>query len=420
MFNSECGAVWGYSGSTGDIDITWEYHIMMNEFRKRPKIAGFLFTEFHDVINEWNGYYRFDRTEKIFGLDELCPGMSMNDFHSDLYIVAGKDFFQTINGGTKFKMPIGISAVTDDIPVILKLKYSVYGWDFLGEKFEHASGSFIINAEAFTYKELTPVEITAPEKSSVMIFAVMLEDENGSILHRNFVPFKVDGSQDLKDYIVTLSPDDYIDASWSIKNHSPQNGNKVWGMGSGYFEYHFEIPENIPAGEVESIEFRAELASRFPQSKYLEKGDAERIGMTVVSEKGTDPGYGQNSYPQTDTYLHSSLVKITANSQLIAEAELTDDPADHRGILSWMNQKPGREWGNNDKSLPWKLDEAGSYGFLVKADLDPIVSKSAFDTRKIIIRLFVDETSSNRGGLSVYGKESGRYPMDLTLIIRKK
>jgi beta-galactosidase/beta-glucuronidase len=33
MFNSECGAVWGYSGSTGDIDITWEYHIMMNEFR---------------------------------------------------------------------------------------------------------------------------------------------------------------------------------------------------------------------------------------------------------------------------------------------------------------------------------------------------------------------------------------------------
>ena len=66
MLNSECGAVWGYSGSTGDIDLTWEYHIMMNEFRKRPKIAGFLFTEFHDVINEWNGYYRFDRSKKEF------------------------------------------------------------------------------------------------------------------------------------------------------------------------------------------------------------------------------------------------------------------------------------------------------------------------------------------------------------------
>ncbi len=420
MFNSECGAVWGYSGSTGDIDITWEYHIMMNEFRKRPKIAGFLFTEFHDVINEWNGYYRFDRTEKIFGLDELCPDMTIKDFHSDLYVVAGNDFFQTYQGGSKIQMPLGISAVTGDIPEILTIRYSVYGWDYLGEKFEHSSGSVISGPEPFTYNELSPVEITAPEKTSVMIFAVMLEDENGTILHRNFVPFRVDGSPDPDDILITLSPDDFSDASWSIKHHSPQAGNKVWGMGSGYFEYHFDLPENISAEEVESIEFRAELASRFPQSKYLEEGDAERIGMTIVSEKGTDPGYGKNSYPQTDTRLHRSLVKITANDQLIEEAELTDDPADHRGILSWMNQKHGWEWGSSDQSIPWKLEEAGSYGFLIKATLDAIAEKSALETGKTVIRLIVDETSSSRGGLSVYGKESGRYPMDLTLIIRKK
>ncbi len=420
MFNSECGAVWGYSGSTGDIDITWEYHIMINEFRKRPEIAGFLFTEFHDVINEWNGYYRFDRTKKIFGLDELCPGMTMKDLHSDLYIVAGKDFFQTYKGGAKFMMPVGISAVTGDIPEIITIRYSLYGWDYTGEKFEHGSGSVVTKPEPYTYKELAPVEITAPEKTSVMIFAVMLEDENGSILHRNFVPFKVDGNPGIKDHLVTISPDNYSDASWSIKKHTSQNGNKVWGMGSGYFEYHFELPENISADKVESIEFRAELASRFPQSKYLDEGDAEGIGMTIVSKKGTDPGYGENSYPQTDTHLHRSLVKITANDHLIAEAELTDDPADHRGILSWMNQKPGREWGNSDQSIPWKLDEAGSYGFLVKATLDEIAEKSAIETGKIIIRLLVDETSPNRGGLSVYGKESGRFPMDLTLLIREK
>ncbi|GET30416.1 hypothetical protein [Prolixibacter sp. SD074] len=73
MFNPECGAAWGYAGSTGNIDLTREYHIMMNEFRRRPKIAGFLFTEFHDVINEWNGYYRFDRSKKAFGLSEQVP-----------------------------------------------------------------------------------------------------------------------------------------------------------------------------------------------------------------------------------------------------------------------------------------------------------------------------------------------------------
>ncbi|MCB1125874.1 MAG: glycoside hydrolase family 2, partial [Verrucomicrobiae bacterium] len=58
MFNSECGNVWGYEGSTGDCDWSWDYHIMMNEFRRHPKICGWLYTEHHDVINEWNGYYR--------------------------------------------------------------------------------------------------------------------------------------------------------------------------------------------------------------------------------------------------------------------------------------------------------------------------------------------------------------------------
>ncbi len=420
MFNSECGAVWGYSGSTGDIDITWEYHIMINEFRKHPIIAGFLFTEFHDVINEWNGYYRLNRTEKEFGLDEFCPGMTMKDFHSDLYVIPGKDFFQTYKSGTKIKVPIGISAVTDDIPEIITVRYSLFGWDFIGEKFEFGSGSIITKPDPFTFKELPPVEITTPEKSSLMIFSAMLEDENGSIINRNFFPFKVEGSTNIEDHLITLKPNKYSDASWSIKYHAPQGGRKVWGMGSGYFEYHFQLPENLKKEEVKSIEFRAELASRFPQSKYLEKGVAESIGMTIVSKKGVDPGYGENSYPQTDTYKHRSLVKITANDQLIAEVELTDDPADHRGILSWMNQKPGWKWGSSDQTTPWKLDEAGSYGYLVTATLDPIAIKSSFKSGKVVIRLLVDETSLNRGGLSVYGEESGRFPMDLTLLIKKK
>jgi hypothetical protein len=61
--NSECGNVWGYEGSTGDVDYSWDYHRMINSFRKYPEVAGWLYTEHHDVINEWNGYWRFDRTQ---------------------------------------------------------------------------------------------------------------------------------------------------------------------------------------------------------------------------------------------------------------------------------------------------------------------------------------------------------------------
>jgi len=418
MFNSECGAVWGYAGSTGDIDITWEYHIMMNEFRKRPKIAGFLFTEFHDVINEWNGYYRFDRSKKIFGLDELCEGMTIKDFHSDLYVVAGEDFYQTFKGGSTVQIPLGVSAVTNSIPENIKIKYSVYGWNEIGEKIKNSSGEINATATPFSFTKTKPIELTLPNQNMVMLLATVLEDGDGHILQRNFVPFKVAGANPKDLITITQSPSDFKDASWSIKHLTPQNGNKIWGMGSGFFEYQFELPKNINSEEISTIEFRAELASRFPQSKYLEKGEAERIGMTIVSEKGTDNGYGKNSYPQTDEKLHSSTVKITANDQKIAEVELSDDPADHRGILSWMNQKPGWEWGNSDQSKQWLLDEAGSYGYLVIAELDETSKKSALETGKVTIRLHVDEATSNRGGLSIYGKDSGMLPMDLTLIIK--
>ncbi len=418
MFNSECGAVWGYSGSTGDIDITWEYHIMINEFRKRPKIAGFLFTEFHDVINEWNGYYRFDRSKKIFGLDELCKGMTMKDFHADLYVVAGKDFYQDFKGGSTIEIPVGISAVTNDIPENLKIKYSVYGWNEIGDKVEISTGEIDATAKPFSFTKLKPVKFTLPNENIVAIFATILEDENRNIIQRNFVPFKVSGDK-LKDLItITQSPSDYTETSWDIKYLSPQNGNKVWGMGSGFFEYKFKLPKDLILDDIKSIEFRAELASRFPQAKYLEDGDAERIGMTVVSEKGTDNGYGKNSYPQTDEKLFGSLVKITANDEIITEVELSDDPADHRGILSWINQKPEWEWGSDDRT-PWLLDEAGSYGYLVKADFDESLVKRVLGKGEITMRLYVNESTKNRGGLSVYGKNSGMYPMDLTIIILK-
>ena len=94
LINSECGNVWGYTGSTGDVDWSWDYHLMMNEFRSHPKIGGWLYTEHHDVINEWNGYYRYDRTEKYTGLDGIVPGMTLNDLHSNIYISTGRSSLQ--------------------------------------------------------------------------------------------------------------------------------------------------------------------------------------------------------------------------------------------------------------------------------------------------------------------------------------
>ena len=262
------------------------------------------------------------------------------------------------------------------------------------------------------------MSVQLPGETSLMIFSVALKDGDGNILQRNFVPFRVNGKNAGNDYIVSLSPSSFTDASWSIKQLAPQKGRKVWGMGSGFYEYEFVMPAGLDSNKIGSVEFMAELAARYPQEKYLEEGVAEGIGMTVVSNKGTIPGYGKNSYPQTDENMFSSNVVITVNGQKAGETLLADDPADHRGMLSWMNQEPGWAWGSSDRTKQWLLDEAGSYGYLVTAKLDKAAIRKAVETGKVVVRLQVDESGTTHGGLSVYGKDSGRFPLDPSIIIK--
>ena len=67
-----------------------------------------------------------------------------------------------------------------------------------------------------------------------------------------------------------------------------------------------------------------------------------------------DPSKVPNAYPMTDTVAFPSQVRVRLNGVAAGTYLLPDDPADHRGILSWHSQP-------HDK----KLREAGSYGYRV-------------------------------------------------------
>ena len=88
----------------------------------------------------------------------------------------------------------------------------------------------------------------------------------------------------------------------------------------------------------------------------------------------------------------------------VGEYELKDDPADHRGILSWGSQPNVN-----------RISEAGSYGELVQMDI-PV--KAIGEDGKVVVRFTVP--SDTDGGLAIYGKDFGRYPMDPTLVLRFK
>ena len=97
---------------------------------------------------------------------------------------------------------------------------------------------------------------------------------------------------------------------------------------------------------------------------------------------------------------------IRVNGESVGTFILPDDPADHRGILSWYSQAQNH-----------KLNEAGSYGYLVKAVIPMKLIKDS-EGKEIVLRLEVDP--SLPGGLAIYGENFGRYPLNPTLVFKLK
>ncbi|MBK7653478.1 MAG: hypothetical protein IPJ20_25910 [Flammeovirgaceae bacterium] len=103
--------------------------------------------------------------------------------------------------------------------------------------------------------------------------------------------------------------------------------------------------------------------------------------------------------------LFPSKIVISVNGETALTTTLKDDPADHRGVLSWHHQL-------KDK----KLREAGSYGYLIKVPVSKAQLKAAVEKGSLLLRL----ETNGKGGIAVYGKSFGRYPLDPSLVLKMK
>ncbi|UCG48953.1 MAG: hypothetical protein JSU94_04050 [Phycisphaerales bacterium] len=412
MLNSECGNVWGYQGSAGDVDWSWDYHLMINAFRRHPKICGWLYTEHHDVINEWNGYYRFDRSDKYTGLDGIVPGMGLNDLHGPFYLATEQELCRKVRPGERVEAPLYASFVTDRaVGDELVLRTELYGWDSLGRFEMYSRKSLKIGYEPWLNKELKPIRLAMPSRPALAVLALILEDGSGAILHRNFTTYLVaeDSSprQEIlkgdgrKIRVVRFAPDSFKKAYWPVKQWNVLDGLKVNGAGAGYFEFEVAWPKGLRAQDVTEATIRLEASA-----KQLFGKDREGAGKQqgdFMRGKGThDPSLNPNAYPMTDETSYPSAVRIRIGGRSLGVFDLPDDPADHRGILSWQAQK-------RDNTLT----EAGSYGYLVDARIPRQVLRQAAKTGTLVVRLEVDDAVA--GGVAIYGERFGRYPLDPTL-----
>jgi hypothetical protein len=413
MINSEFGNVWGYEGSTGDVDWSWDYHRAINAFRRNPKVAGWLYTEHHDVINEWNGYWRYDRSWKETGLSGLVSGMSLRDFHAPLYVAVGdSELAHTVHPGERVQVPLYASflSASSTFGDSLTLATELSGWNTLGEERTYATSSRSIPYRPWLSGPLPPLDITMPNEPAVVVLATRLMDRGGTVLHHNFTTFIVQGDSRAMDTLANGSrvrvahvPATAIrDGHWSLKQWTVLGDHKLNGAGSGFFEYRIPWPSDLNPQDVRGATFLVEASAKRLNGKdrdttAADNGDYMRGGG--LHDRSRNP----NSYPMTSATPFPSAVTIQVNGFLAGRYELADDPADSRGILSWHAQPHDGH-----------LHEAGSYGQLLRVPLPPEAIAKAAQTGEIIIRMEVDEALP--GGLAIYGSRFGRYPLDPTVM----
>lgn len=412
--NSEFGNVWGYEGSSGDVDWTWDYHRSMNVFRKYPLVAGWLYTEHHDVINEWNGYFKFDRTQKFTGLESFVPGMTLKDLHADIYVTTGQDISKSVRATEVVQVPLTISSMTGrtDLGNELTLKVELNGWDAFGQEKKWHSFTQKVPYKPWMQQALAPVYVIMPTEKSVAVLALTLQDANGNVISRNFNTYIVEkpqssemvtpGGQKLR--LLTIAPKQFSDSKWSLKQWNVLDGLKVDGAGSGYFEYKIKWPTDLKADNVSGASFIMEASSK--QLFGKDKNGDVKIPENYMLGGGTfDNSLNPNAYPMTDESKFPSDVAISFNGVAAGKLNLPDDPADHRGVLSWHYQP-------QDK----KLREAGSYGYRVEVNVPANALQRAIQTGELVLRLTVE----GNGGLAIYGEKFGMYPFDPTVIVKVK
>ena len=399
--NSECGNVWGYEGSTGDVDWSWDYHRMINTFRTYPRVAGWLYTEHHDVINEWNGYWRFDRSEKYTGMGEIVEGMTLNDLHAEVYLSTGNEICRTVRGGEELEVPLFLSVMTNDsLGEELLISYEMEHCNSIGDVSAITSGEISVPYDPYMQLRLDPLILSAPETAGLATLKFRVKNPEGEILQSNFMHFEVLSEKEIPGITcLSIQPLAFEDASWSRKQWEVLDGIKVNGAGKGHFKYAIRIPEDIDIKKIRKAEFKIEVSAKELFIKDRQDYDRDQdfmLGSQVA------PSANPNAYPMTDETTFPSEITISLNGVQVQTTTLKDDPADHRGVLSWHHQLQDR-----------KLREAGSYGYLVSVPVSKKTLKEASEKGQFEIIL----RTSGEGGIAVYGKEFGRYPLDPSLVL---
>ena len=397
LMNSECGMVWGVENSAGDSDLAWQYHYMLNEFRLHEKLCGFVFTEFHDVVNEFNGYYRIDDTDKDFGYQDFCRGMTLRDLHTADFVATDCAPMRTAAPGERMTVPLALSSFTDARHgTRCTLAWELWH-DGLDGRVSDGAGEVSLPEFGYGVTKLDDLTVTMPAENAVAVLSLYMKDDSGAVVTRNFTTFDVRAA--LPENMIEV-PVCQGAASGFAPVWTALMDDKLCLGGSGEVAYEIALPERAALND---LTIHLEAGSKRVLKKDCEKTGGPAPDSDFMRGYLVDRGAFENSYWMTDETRFPSSVEVLVDGVPVGTMALENDWADCRGALSWHRQPDHR-----------RLDEAGSYGeqkhIRVPSRLLPAIHREG----KFTLTLRV----ANGGGLALYGRSCGRYPHGLLIELR--
>lgn len=407
LMNSECGNVWGFKNGAGDSDLAWHYHYMLNEFRRHDKMCGFVFTELRDVTNEFNGYYRLDGREKLFGYEGFVPGMTLADLHSPDFIVIDAPPCQTVQGGESVSVPLLTSSYSDRYHgQKLQLAWELW-YDNLGTRTTADSGTVELDWNGYGVKPVAePLAFHLPQQDAVAVLALTLRAADGTVVTRNFTTFDVRSGgagpvYEAEGQFIAIPVTSFAEHSFSHQWNAIQEG-KTNGGKAGSFVYDVKLPDASELAVVRHVDIWFEASAKRLLARNLEGARDRDHTISMMHGADANVEYNSNTYYMTDTERHESTIAVYVDGEQAETFLLPDNPADSQGVLSYQYQEVHN-----------KLDEAGSYGYLCRVALPSSVTAKLDRSRSFKLTI-----EAGDGGLALYGRNAGRYPIDLLVQVR--
>jgi len=396
LLNSECGMVWGVDNTAGDSDLAWQYHYMLNEFRLHEKICGFVFTEFHDVVNEFNGYYRLDRSDKRWGYENFCRGMSLRDLHGKTFAAIDAPPCQTVAFGETVSVPVVLSCFDGEhIGRRVTVECELWHEGLLGAAEDRR---VTLNAAIDKFGTQAPMrlEVTMPAENALAVLSLYVKLEDGSVVSRNFTTFDVRGDFDQSCLCLPVAGGrrEGFSPAWTA-----MDGQKSNFGGQGTVHFSADVSRFAFPG-LNGLQLIFEAGAKRVLARDLRADGEKEKPLNFLNGRHADRGDFENSYFMTDESRFPSTVEVLIDGEPIHTLYLQNDYADARGVLSWHAQKHPRH-----------IDEAGSYGQAFRIEIPsrliPAILKRGLCT--ISFRVL------GNGGLALYDRGSGRYPFGIVL-----